>query len=316
MEQKKKQKAIAAVITIVLHALLLVLLAFLTLTAVPQEQRTEDGIPVLLGSVPEADGEQLDGFPADGEDEEGDAEASATTEPESAADNNVAAEPAPPVAPAKTEKPQITQEKEPTVAANKEKERQEADKQAKEEAARKAAEARRKAEAEAKQKAEAEAKRKAEAEAKRKAEEEARKKREADAAAAANSKIGGAFGKAGTAGNSGNTQGNGSQGSTNGNADNGATTGVGGVGSSYAVGSRKATYLAKPDYADQTSEGTIVVAIVVNTAGKVTSATIKSQTTNSQPLRNAALAAARASTFSEGTNNAEAGTITYRFKQR
>ena len=70
----------------------------------------------------------------------------------------------------------------------------------------------------------------------------------------------------------------------------------------------------RPAYADPTSEGNIVVAIVVNSAGKVTSATIKSSTTTSAALRNAALTAARQSTFSTGSNNAESGSITYRFK--
>ena len=61
METTKKQKTIAVVTTLVIHALVLVLLAYLTLSAAERENRPDDGIPVLLGEVPDAGGENLGG---------------------------------------------------------------------------------------------------------------------------------------------------------------------------------------------------------------------------------------------------------------
>ena len=187
------------------------------------------------------------------------------------------------------------------------------------------AEAKRKAEAEALRKAE-EAKRKAAEEAKRKAEEEAKAKKAAEekaradaAKAAASSKMSGAFGNNGNPGSSGNTSGTGSQGSRTGNSNVGGTKGTGGTGtaSSAVVGNRTPTYLAKPSYSDQTSEGTVVVSITVDSNGKVRRANVISgTTTTSTALRNSARDAALKSTFSAGSNNAESGTITYIFKQR
>ena len=81
------------------------------------------------------------------------------------------------------------------------------------------------------------------------------------------------------------------------------------------VGSRRVIHLEEPEYNDPTSEGTVVVAITVNAAGRVIAASIKSATTTSATLRNAATAAARRSSFTSGADN-EQGTITYRFKQR
>ena len=129
----------------------------------------------------------------------------------------------------------------------------------------------------------------------------------------------GAFGNNGNAGSSGNTSGTGSQGSRTGNSNVGGTTGTGGTGtasSSAVVGNRTVRYLAKPSYSDQTSEGTVVVSITVDSSGKVVRANVQRATTTSTALRNSALDAARKSTFSAGSNNAESGTITYIFKQR
>ena len=82
------------------------------------------------------------------------------------------------------------------------------------------------------------------------------------------------------------------------------------------MGARRVVFLATPAYADQTSEGTVPVSLIVNSAGRVTSASVQRATTTSAALRNAAIAAAKQSSFSAGENNAEAGTITYRFKLR
>lgn len=201
------------------------------------------------------------------------------------------AEQAAPSAAPTTEEPLVTQNSEPSITVD---------------------------EAKAKAKAEAERKAREEEEARRKAAEEAaRKKAEAEAAAkaAVNNKVAGAFGNSKNKGSSGNGSGDGSQGSPTGNANFGATSGVGGTGTAGYAGNRALKYLAKPAYNDATSEGTIVVEIVVNEAGKVTSAIVKSNTTNSAALRNAALTAARQSTFTAGTA-LDNGTITYKFKQR
>ena len=125
----------------------------------------------------------------------------------------------------------------------------------------------------------------------------------------------GGFGKGKNQNSSGNTSGQGSQGNSNGNGVNGHTNGNGGVSNSASVGSRRVMSLPKPAYTDQTSEGTVVVNIVVNAQGNVTSASVASGNT-SQALKNAALAAAKRAKFSSSDNNAERGTITYRFKQR
>ncbi len=265
----RKQKIISGSVSIIFHCLVFLLLYFVTLkSSKKDDDRIEDGVPVMLGELEDAGGMDVGGFPVP--------EAQTEAQPV-------------PVAPQAAEEPLMTQTEEPSISVN---------------------DAKVKAEEEAKRKAEAEA------EAKRKAaEEEARKKAEAEAAAkaAVSNKVAGAFGSSKNKGSSGNTSGDGAQGSPTGNANFGATSGVGGTGTSYAVGSRTAKYLAKPSYTDASSEGTVVVSIVVNAQGKVESATVKSSTTTSSALRNAAVAAARQSSFTPGTA-LENGTITYKFK--
>ena len=137
------------------------------------------------------------------------------------------------------------------------------------------------------------------------------------AKANANAKISGRFGKKGTG--SGNTQGDEVKGSPDGNSYIGATSGVGGNGESGVsaqVGTRVVQFLSKPTYADQTKEGTVVVAIKVNKAGKVTNAEVTHNRTGSSLLAQEAVKAALKSSFSAGEIDNESGTITYRFKQR
>jgi TonB family protein len=88
-----------------------------------------------------------------------------------------------------------------------------------------------------------------------------------------------------------------------------------GTGTSAKVGNRTVVYLAKPNYADPNSEGTVLVSIQVSASGAVISANVTSSTTSSTALKNAAVAAAKQSRFSEG-DRTESGTITYRFKLR
>lgn len=279
-DNNKKDKLKAAAVTVVVHAVLVAFLAFLTLqVSEPEKDELEDGIPVMLGNVPDA-----------GDAQEGNNMTPPEAENSSVEEQIPEEEHAPEPVPEKgTKEPLITQDKEPSVNLE-EKKRQEEERRRKEEAERKRQE-----------------------EARRRAEEE-RRKIEA-AAAAANKKVTGAFGKTGGTGR-GETSGEGVQGVSTGNSNSGAKSGVGGTGVNAVVGSRTPKFLQVPEYKDPTSEGTVVVAIVVNSRGVVTSATIKSSTTTSSLLRNAAIAAARRSTFSASDNNNESGTITYRFKLR
>ena len=286
-DNNKKDKLKAAAVTVVVHAVLVAFLAFLTLqVSEPEKDELEDGIPVMLGNVPDA-----------GDAQEGNNMTPPEAENSSVEEQIPEEEHAPEPVPEKgTKEPLITQDKEPSVNLE-EKKRQEEEKKRQEE------ERRRKEEAE----------RKRQEEARKRAEEERRKIEVA--AAAANKKVTGAFGKTGGTGR-GETSGEGVQGVSTGNSNSGAKSGVGGTGVNAVVGSRTPKFLQVPEYKDPTSEGTVVVAIVVNSRGVVTSATIKSSTTTSSLLRNAAIAAARRSTFSASDNNNESGTITYRFKLR
>ena len=321
----KKDKLIALVAAIVFHALLLLLLAFLTIHKAKIDKEREDGVPVLLGQVEDAAGEDMGGLPVDAGEAEEDVDGAGEHEPEV---ESVPVAPAPHKSqpkieehkPAKREdvaqpkkksdaKPVITQDKEKSVTAE-----EVARKKAAEDAAR-----RKTAEETARKKAaEDAARRKAAEDAARKkaAEDAARKKAAEDAAkAAANNRVAGAFGSGGNKGDSGNTSGKGNQGSATGDSNVGSSTGHRGLGTGTTarVGNRTVVYLAKPAYADSQSEGTVIVAIRVDAAGKVISASVTRSTTSSSALKSAAVAAAKQSKFSEG-NAVESGTITYRFK--
>lgn len=312
----KKDKLIALVAAIVFHALLLLLLAFLTIHKAKIDKEREDGVPVLLGQVEDAAGEDMGGLPVDAGEAEEDVDGAGEHEPE---EESVPVAPVPHKSqpkieehkPAKREdvaqpekksdaKPVITQDKEKSVTAE-----EAARKKAAEEAAHKKA-----AEEAARKKAAEEAARK------KAAEEAARKKAAEEAAkAAVNNRVAGAFGSGGNKGDSGNTSGKGNQGSATGNSNVGSSTGQGGLGTGTTarVGNRTVVYLARPAYADSQSEGTVIVAIRVDAAGKVISASVTRSTTSSSALKSAAVAAAKQSKFSEG-NAVESGTITYRFK--
>ena len=321
----KKDKLIALVAAIVFHALLLLLLAFLTIHKAKIDKEREDGVPVLLGQVEDAAGEDMGGLPVDAGEAEEDVDGAGEHEPEV---ESVPVAPAPHKSqpkieehkPAKREdvaqpkkksdaKPVITQDKEKSVTAE-----EAARKKAAEDAARRKA-----AEDAARKKAAEDAARKKAAEdaaRKKAAEEAARKKAAEDAAkATANNRVAGAFGSGGNKGDSGNTSGKGNQGSATGDSNVGSSTGHGGLGTGTTarVGNRTVVYLAKPAYADSQSEGTVIVAIRVDAAGKVISASVTRSTTSSSALKSAAVAAAKQSKFSEG-NAVESGTITYRFK--
>lgn len=328
----KKRKVISTIVTIGVHAIVLLLLMFLTLK-IADIKESEDGVPVLLGEVEDAAGDNLNGFPSPDEQQPEAAEAAEEEETEEPSVPEVTkpkAE-AKPKAEPKAEKV-ITQDKEKSIAMETAKKKAEAEAKAKAIAKAKAeAEAKVKAEAEAKKKAaeeaarkkaaaeaeakrkaaEAEAKAKAEAEAKAKAEAEAKAKAEAAAKAAIRNRMSGAFGNGGNKGSSGNTQGSGSQGSTTGNSNSGVSTGTGGIGAGVSTTIGRSSNLYTPRNTTGQS-GTVVVNIVVNSNGTVTSASIASGSVLSQDLRELALSAAKRSSFAEGQGN-ESGTITYKF---
>ena len=117
------------------------------------------------------------------------------------------------------------------------------------------------------------------------------------------------------------SSGSGIQGSVNGNSSSGATSGSPGYGN-YDLGGRGILgSLPRPGYDNSNDEGTIVVSITVNAAGKVIAASITkgsigSAASNSTLLQQAINAAKKAVfTKSNNTGN-QSGTITYYFKQR
>ena len=300
--KNKKDKIKAAAATVLVHLLLALLLAFLTLSVAEPDKQDEDGVPVLLGQVEDAAGEDLSGLPASDEDVP-EMEESAEEPVEETTPEMPIPEPAPVPEPKPEAEPLITQDTERSIAAQR----------AAEEAVRKKA-----AEEAAQRAAEEAARKKAAEEAARRAAEEAARKEAAEEAAkraAANNRVAGAFGSAGNKGSSGNSTGNGNQGSPDGNSNAGQVNGVGGLGTgpSAKVNNRTAVYLAKPQYADPNSEGTVLVSIQVSATGAVIKASVTSSTTSSAALKNAAVAAAKQSKFSEG-ESIENGTITYRFK--
>ena len=320
----KKDKVKAGIISLLVHAAIVLLLAILTLSVAHPDKDKEDGVPVLLGMVEDAGGEDLGGLPADVSSADSEAESNQSDEAEVdpvpvAPPPAPAAKPEPKPTPApkpQPAKPLITQDQEKSIAAEQAKKAEEAKKKAAEEARLKAeAEAKRKAAEEAARKKAAEeaAKKRAAEEARRKAEEEARKKAEADrkAAAAANNRVAGAFGS-GNKGNSGNTTGNGAQGSPTGNSNTGATTGTGGTGSGYE-GNRKVIIQVDPSYPDDVQdEGEVVVSIEIDPAGNVVNPKILKSQTSSAFIKNAAIAAANKWKFSKDSHS-DTGKITFRF---
>ena len=292
MTDNEKKHIRAGIISVLVHGVLLLLLALFTFSAIRQEDE-EDGVPVLLGFVEDAGGEDLGGLPVE-------SQADVAEEMNESVPSEVEEAPAP-VVPEPVKEPLVHQEEERSIAAEEAKK-----KRAEEEAERKKAaeEAKRKAE-EARKKAEEEARKKAE-EARLKAEEEAKKK-------AANNRVAGAFGNTDNKGNSGNTTGNGSQGSSTGNSNVGTVNGAGGTGVSVQVGNRQLiNSLAKPTYIDSRNEKVeIVVSIQVNPAGDVVSANILRSTTTSTEAKNEALNIAKKAKFSTGTKT-EYGTVTYK----
>lgn len=273
MDQKKKGKYVGMVGALLVHVAIIALLILVGF-AMPRPSE-EDGIPVMLGEVPNA---------------LGDADPSLVKV-------DVMPEEVVPDVQEPTEQDIITQEDEETVVLKpkaepkKKKEVKKPEiKKPEKTAAEKAEEARKLAEAKA-------------AKERREAEEAARKR------------VSGAFGKGAQMGSKGNTEGQGIQGSPTGNAPTGATSGTGGYGTFNLGGrSIGEGGLPRPVYNVQ-DEGRVVVSITVNPAGQVIATSINRQTNTVNPsLRKAAEDAAKKARFNavSGLNN-QTGTITYYF---
>lgn len=273
MDQKKKGKYVGMVGALLVHVAIIALLILVGL-AMPKPSE-EDGIPVMLGEVPDA---------------LGDADPSLVKV-------DVMPEEVAPDVQEPTEQDIITQEDEETVVLKPKaepKKKQEVKKpeikKPEKTAAEKAEDARKLAEA--------------------KAEKERREAEEA-----ARQRVSGAFGKGAQMGSKGNTEGQGIQGSPTGNAPTGATSGTGGYGTFNLGGrSIGEGGLPRPVYNVQ-DEGRVVVSITVNPAGQVIATSINRQTNTVNPsLRKAAEDAAKKARFNavSGLNN-QTGTITYYF---
>ena len=147
------------------------------------------------------------------------------------------------------------------------------------------------------------------AEEQRLAEERARQAAEEQAKRDKANALAGLFGN-----NQQGAQGSGStQGATRQGSDN--PVGHGSVGgNSWSLAGRNIKALPKPS-TQFNQEGRVVVAIQVNSAGKVISATVGEGTTVSDyQTRQVALEAARKAEFSPSDNKIQVGTITYTFK--
>lgn len=279
MNQKKEGRYVGIVGALLVHVAIIALLILVGFTL--PEPSEEDGIPVMLGEVPDALG---------------------AADPSLVKVDVMPEEVAPPQVQETAEQEIITQETEETIAIKPKAEpkKKEVKKPEKTEAE-KAEEARKLAEAKAeRERKEAIAK----AERERKEAEEAARKR-----------VAGAFGKGAQMGSKGNTKGEGIQGSPTGNAATGATTGTGGYGT-FNLGGRSIGEggLPRPVYNVQ-DEGRVVVTITVNPAGQVIATSINRQTNTVNPaLRKAAEDAAKKARFNavSGLNN-QTGTITYYF---
>ncbi|MGL4993774.1 MAG: energy transducer TonB family protein [Bacteroidales bacterium] len=282
--ENKNHRVVAALATLVIHVLLLLILFYFGLSRyIPQE---EEGIEVIFGNQIEASGEVK--FTE---------ELSVETPPQ----EDVA--PPEPVVEQPAEEEIISQPDEESIAIaekkKKEKQKEELEKRKKEE------------ELKAKQEQE----RKVREAQERKIAEEKRK------AEAISKMTSGAFAKGNDSSQGDSKSGSsGIQGSPDGNSKTGATQGVGANGDSWNLeGRRIIGKLPRPE--DRSNyEGQIVVNITVDPSGKVIQASInasksKGSAASVESLRQKAVSAAKTATFdiANGTTNAR-GEITYLFK--
>ena len=306
VQTEKRNRARGKTISIIVHALLLVLL-FINFMHPPDPPPGQAGILVSFGEPNIGQGDEVSAPPLESPEEE---------EPEETVEEE---DTDPPV----EEEPEVS---EPEVSEAEKRAAEEKklleDKNSKERALKKKQEeeARKKAEADAKKKAEADAKKKREEERKRK-EEEARKKREAEEARKKaeaeklKGEIGGLFGQEGDG--KGETGKPGNQGDPSGdpNAENleGISTGSGDIGGN--LGGRGVLY--KPIIKDKSQKtGDVNLKVCVDENGRVISAvyTQAGSTTSDPDLKRTAIAGAKKYKFEKSSLDKQCGTIKIKFR--
>ena len=299
--QEKKNKRKGAILSTILHILLL-LIFFLPLLSYPDPPPGQEGILVNLG-IPDVGSGSENAAPSKAEPvvEEEQIEPVEEVEPEKPVEVEKP-EPPKPTPPIKTKSPEVitTNTNDPAI-----------DKVKQEEEARKYQEAIEQMEAEMEKQREEEAKRKAEAEARRKAEAEAKKKADYEKA---KGKFSGLFG---SGEGKGKTDKSGNQGDPNGDPDadalEGLSTGPGKLGG----GLWGRGVVASPNIENNTGEsGIVVLRVCVNASGKVVSAkyTQSGSSTTDTSLKKLAIDHAYQWRFTTSEIDNQCGTITFDFK--
>lgn len=301
MEDKRKQRILALIGTLVVHTLLLLLLLFVGLKRyIPQE---EEGVEVIFGDQLEASGEVQ--FTE---------ELAVESEPEV----EEVVTPPPPTPPVVAQEADVISQRDEASIALAEKKKREQQQQ-KEEQDRKQKEEQ-KVEQERKQKIEQERKRQQEVDRLKREAEERRLADEKAKADALKKKMSGAFATTTGTGQGNSEAGSGIQGSPEGNSKTGATQGTGGNGDSWSLNGRRIVgTLPRPE--DRSNdEGRLVINITVDPSGRVINAAInagqsRGTVVNNAAVRDRAVKAALSARFDNVEANANAaGTITYHFK--
>ncbi|MCT4590023.1 MAG: TonB family protein [Carboxylicivirga sp.] len=312
----EKDKKYGVIGTTIFHIAVLLLLIFFGLTTLPQE---EEGILVNFG----------DTVLGQGEVEPKPSQAPAVEQQKTPPPPPVEKTPEPVVTKPEVEEVVVTQDNEeaPEIsAAEKKKKKEEQERLEKERKEREEQERieREKEEERKRIEAEKEAKRQKELAEKRAREEAERKKREEQErqAAEARNRVTGAFSGKGTGDTSseGETGGSGNQGYVTGdpNSRNRSGSGLGNSGNGFDLKGRSLVgSLPKPQH-NSNKEGIVVIKIVVDRNGNVTSAEFQMKGSNTQDrelIDNAKAAARRAKFNADKAANAYAqGTITYHFQ--
>ena len=308
VQTEKKNERRGKTISIVVHALLLVLL-FINFMHPPDPPPGQAGILVSFGEPNIGQGDEVSAPPPEAIEEE---------EPEETVEEVEEEVTDPPVDEPDEVEPEVSEaekraEEQKKLLEDKNSKELALKKKKEEEAKKKAeADAKKKREEDARKKAEAEKKRKAEEAAKKKAAEEARRKAEAEKL---KGEISGAFGQSGDGKGDSGTPGN--QGDPNGdpNASNldGISTGSGDIGGN--LGGRGV--LSKPVIKDKSQKtGDVNLKVCVDGSGKVISAvyTQGGSTTNDPDLKRTAIAGAKKYKFEKSMLDKQCGTIKIKFR--
>jgi TonB family protein len=283
----EKSKIIGAIGTIAVHALLLLVLLFMTLPNLEREE--EEGLAVAMGTDLTGGDDLFEPTPA------------------SEVEGAESLQPAPeqPAAPEEA----LTQDLEESVSMSDSKKKKEEEKRQKE-----LAEQKRKKEAELAEQRRKEAEKKAIEDAKRKKAEEIGNRAKSVFGGSGSGGVGNDQASAGI----GDGGGKGSKGNPFGGTDSKSADGASksGTNSSWSLAGRALSgRLAEPSYSVY-EEGKIVVQIIVDKSGSVISAECGAGTNLDNPtLRKAAVEAARKTKFNAiRSGNNQSGTITYNFK--